>query len=51
MDVDVSDINMLTDEVEVDLNILHALMLDGVDREVDGVDVAAVDQGAPGEGL
>jgi hypothetical protein len=41
MDADVPNINTLPNEVEVDLNILHVLMLDGV---VDDTDVVAVDQ-------
>jgi hypothetical protein len=32
--------------VEVDLNILHALVLNGVGEEVDGADVVAIDESA-----
>jgi hypothetical protein len=32
------------DEVEINLNMLGALVLDGVGGEVDGVDVLTVDQ-------
>jgi hypothetical protein len=48
MDLVVLNSNTLMDEVEVDLNVLRALLLDMVDEEVDNV-VLAVDQGAPGE--
>ena len=48
-DTDVSDGDALADEVEIDLNMLCALVLDGVGGEVDGADVVAVDEGAPGE--
>ena len=34
------------DEVKIDLNMFHALVLDGVGGEVDGADVVAEDQGA-----
>jgi hypothetical protein len=34
---------MFPDEVEVDLDMLGTLMLNGVAREVDGDDVATVD--------
>jgi hypothetical protein len=50
MDADVLDINTLKDEVKVDLNMLRARMLDGVDGEVDDADVVAIDQSAPSEG-
>jgi hypothetical protein len=32
--------------VEVDLNILHALVLNGVGEKVDDADVAAIDESA-----
>lgn len=50
VDPDIPDDNTVTDDVEVDLNVLGALMLDRVDIEVDGADVVVVDQGALGEG-
>jgi hypothetical protein len=50
-DPDVSNGNSLTDEVEVDLNMLRALVLDGVGGEVHGADVVAVHEGAPTERL
>lgn len=36
--MDISDSNMLTDEVNVNFNMLCVLMLEGVDRKVDKVD-------------
>jgi hypothetical protein len=33
--------------VEVDLDMLHTLVLNGVGEEVDGADVVTVDEGAP----
>jgi hypothetical protein len=42
-DVDIIDGNTFPDEVEVDLDMLGTLMLNGVAREVDGADVVAVD--------
>jgi hypothetical protein len=40
----ISNGDALTDEVEVDLNMLGALMLDGIGREVDCADVVTIDQ-------
>jgi hypothetical protein len=37
------------DEVEVDFDMLRALVLDGVGGEVDGADVVAENQGARGQ--
>jgi hypothetical protein len=42
-DSNVSNGNTLMDEVEINLNMLGALMLDGVNGEVDDVDIVAVD--------
>jgi hypothetical protein len=39
----VFDDNALTDKVKIDINMLGALVLEGVSGEVDGVDVGAVD--------
>lgn len=39
------------DEVKVDLNMLCALVLDGVDREVDSVDVVVIDKCALDEAV
>jgi hypothetical protein len=41
--------NTLTDEVKIDLNMLHVLVLNRVDREVDNADIVVVDKCAPGE--
>jgi hypothetical protein len=46
-DTNVPDDNILADEVEINLNMLGALMLDEVGGEVDSVDVVAVDQSGP----
>jgi len=45
-DPDVSNGNPLADEVEINLDMLRALMLDGVGGEVHIADVVAVDEGA-----
>lgn len=50
-DEDVLDSNTLTSKVDVDLDMLRAMMLDGIDREVDKVDVVAAEQGTCGEGV
>jgi len=42
--LDVSQCDTFPDEVEVDVNILGALMLNGVNGHIDSVDVVAVDQ-------
>lgn len=47
--MNVPDDNTITDEVKIDLNMLHVLVLDWVDEGVDGIDVVAVDKCAPGE--
>jgi hypothetical protein len=46
-DTNVPDGNMLVDKVKINLNMLGALMLNGVGGEVDGADVVAVDQSGP----
>jgi len=38
-------------EVEVDLHVLGALMLNGVGGEVDGADIAVVDEGGSLQGV
>jgi hypothetical protein len=43
-DPNIADGNVFPDEVEVDLDMLGALMLNGVDEEVDGGDVIVVDE-------
>jgi hypothetical protein len=50
-DTDIFDDDVLADEVEMSFNMLGALMLDGVDGEVDCVDIVAVDQGGPRQGV
>ena len=48
-DTDVSNGDAFADEVEINLNMFRALVLDGVGGEVDGADVVAVDECAPGQ--
>jgi hypothetical protein len=43
---DITNSNTLPSKVEVDLNMLGALMLDGVGTHVDGTDVVTIDQGS-----
>jgi hypothetical protein len=43
----ITDSNALTDKVEINLNMLGALVLNGVGGEVDGTDVITVDQSDP----
>jgi hypothetical protein len=45
-DADIIDGHTFPHKVEVDLDMLHALVLNGVDGEIDGADVVAVDEGA-----
>jgi hypothetical protein len=42
----ISDANPFTNEVEIELNLLRALTLDGVGREVYDTDVVTIDKGA-----
>jgi hypothetical protein len=46
-DTNVPDGNALADKVKINLNMLYALVLNEVGREVDGVDVVTVDQSGP----
>jgi hypothetical protein len=46
-DKNVPDGNALTDKVEINLDMLDALVLAGVGGEVDNTDVVAVDQSGP----
>jgi hypothetical protein len=46
-DTNVPDGNTLTDKVKINLNILGALVLNGVGGEVDNADIIAVDQSGP----
>jgi hypothetical protein len=48
--MNVSDGNALADEVEINLNMFGALMLDRVGGEEDGVDVVSVDQSGSWQG-
>jgi hypothetical protein len=45
-DVDITDGHAFPHKVEVDLNMLRALVLNGVGGEVNGVNVVIVDEGA-----
>ena len=47
-DANISTGDPLVDKVKIDLDMLHALVLDGVGGEVDGADVVAEDQDARG---
>ena len=46
----IADGDAISDEVEIDLHMLGPLVLHRVGGEVDGADIVAVDQRAPGEG-
>jgi hypothetical protein len=46
-DTNIPDGNTLVDKVKINLNMLGALVLNGVDREVDSADVVTVDQSGP----
>jgi hypothetical protein len=45
-DTDITDGHAFPHKVEVDLDMLHVLMLNGVGAEVDGTDIVTVDEGA-----
>jgi hypothetical protein len=45
-DAGITNGNAFLDEVEVDLNMLHTLVLDRVGGEVDNADVVTVDKSA-----
>jgi hypothetical protein len=45
-DADIIDGHTFPHKVEVDLDMLHALVLNGVGGEIDGADVVTVDEGA-----
>jgi hypothetical protein len=45
-DVDLTDGNLLSDEMKINLHMLRALMLNGVGGEVHGTDVVTVDESA-----
>jgi hypothetical protein len=46
-DTNVPDGNALTNKVEINLDMIGVLVLDGVDGEIDGADVVTVDQSGP----
>jgi hypothetical protein len=50
MNMDIPDNNALMDEVKIDLNMLRTLVLDGVDGEVGGSNIVAVEKRTLGEG-
>jgi hypothetical protein len=43
-DADITDGHVFSHKVEVDLDMLHSLVLNGVGEEVDGADVITVDE-------
>jgi hypothetical protein len=45
-DTDITDGNVFSDEVEVDLYMLCMLVLNGVGGEVDGADIVTIDESA-----
>jgi hypothetical protein len=45
-DADIIDGHTFPHKVEVDLDMFHALVLNGVGGEIDDADVVAVDEGA-----
>jgi hypothetical protein len=45
-DADLTDGNLLSDKMKINLHMLRALMLNGVGGEVHGTDVVAVDESA-----
>jgi hypothetical protein len=50
-DMNVPDSNALADKMKINLNMLCALVLNGIGGEVDGTDVVVVDQMARNRGL
>jgi hypothetical protein len=40
--------HLLADEVYVDLDVLRSLVVDGIDRHVDGTDIVTEDNGGRG---
>jgi hypothetical protein len=45
-DAGITDGHTLSQKVEVDLDILRALLLNGVGGEIDGTNIVTVDEGA-----
>jgi hypothetical protein len=50
-DADITDGNTLMDEVEVDLHVLHVMVLHGIGDKVDRADIVAVDECGTREGV
>jgi hypothetical protein len=50
-DVDLADGSLLSDKMKINLHMFSALILNRVGGEVHGVDVVAVDKGAPRRGV
>jgi hypothetical protein len=46
-DADLTDGNLLSDKMKINLHMLDALMLNGVGGEVHGADIVTVDKSAP----
>jgi hypothetical protein len=46
-DADLTDGNLLSDKMKINLHMFGALMLNGVDGEVHDADIVTVDEGAP----
>jgi hypothetical protein len=46
-DTDLTDVNLLSDKMKINLHMFGALMLNGVGGEVHGADFVAVDKCAP----
>jgi hypothetical protein len=46
-DADLTDGNIFSDKIKINLHMFGALMLNGVSGEVHSADVIAVDKGAP----
>jgi hypothetical protein len=46
-DADLTDGNLLSDKIKINLHMLGVLMLNGVGGEVHGADIVTVDEGAP----
>jgi hypothetical protein len=47
--VNFSNDDIVTDEVEINLNMLHALMLNQVGCQVDDIDIVAIDKSVAGQ--
>jgi hypothetical protein len=45
-DADITDGHTFPHKVEVNLDMLHALMLNGIGGEIDGADVVVIDENA-----